>query len=307
MELKYNKKYKYKQLCEVLNLPTLSASKQKQQIQNLSKFYEIHKTQDNLYIIKRKYNEIEVIENIKYHKYKNYIEPMIYTILSQSNNNVIRMDMHELMEFLGIVNKDYHYAKYHPIECNLVIRGSTFNGLKIFSRESEPLLKKIIIDVLKDMQKKCLIKINMIPMFAKKYKNADDGKIYTKIWQADKEKDIPQLLEAERKALKYFKLEYWNDLQYFQFGEAKDIVANELNIDYFYYEYEIILNQKGLRELITENYIELKKALNKHIQDKTKKSQQGELKLLPNQEKDLYVEYLINTETDYRLRYNKND
>ena len=86
---------------------------------------------------------------------------MLYTILSQPNKDVIRMDMHELMEFLGIVNKDYHYAKYHPKECIEQIDKGTVAGLTIFSRESEPLLKRIIVDVLKDMQRKCLIKVNI--------------------------------------------------------------------------------------------------------------------------------------------------
>lgn len=230
---------------------------------------------------------------------------MLYTILSQPNKDVIRMDMHELMEFLGIVNKDYHYAKYHPKECIEQIDKGTVAGLTIFSRESEPLLKRIIVDVLKDMQRKCLIKVNMIPMFAKKYINNEDGKLYTKVWEANKITEIPKLLEAKRSVLKEFNIEYWDDLQYNQFGRAKDIIAEQLGIDYFYYEYELILNKQGLNELITENYTELKKALNKHIQSKTKMSKQGNLKFLTDNEKSVYIEHFINTEKDYRLRDKK--
>ena len=215
------------------------------------------------------------------------------------------MDMHELMEFLGIVNKDYHYAKYHPKECIEQIDKGTVAGLTIFSRESEPLLKRIIVDVLKDMQRKCLIKVNMIPMFAKKYINNEDGKLYTKVWEANKITEIPKLLEAKRLVLKEFNIEYWDDLQYNQFGRAKDIIAEQLGIDYFYYEYELILNKQGLNELITENYTELKKALNKHIQSKTKMSKQGNLKFLTDNEKSVYIEHFINTEKDYRLRDKK--
>ena len=196
------------------------------------------------------------------------------------------------MEFLGIVNKDYHYAKYHPKECIEQIDKGTVAGLTIFSRESEPLLKRIIVDVLKDMQRKCLIKVNMIPMFAKKYINNEDGKLYTKVWEANKITEIPRLLEAKRLVLKEFNIEYWDDLQYNQFGRAKDIIAEQLGIDYFYYEYELILNKQGLNELITENYTELKKALNKHIQSKTKMSKQGNLKFLTDNEKSVYIEPL---------------
>ena len=190
-------------------------------------------------------------------------------------------------------------------ECIEQIDKGTVAGLTIFSRESEPLLKRIIVDVLKDMQRKCLIKVNMIPMFAKKYINNEDGKLYTKVWEANKITEIPKLLEAKRLVLKEFNIEYWDDLQYNQFGKAKDIIAEQLGIDYFYYEYELILNKQGLNELITENYTELKKALNKHIQSKTKMSKQGNLKFLTDNEKSVYIEHFVNTEKDYRLRDKK--
>lgn len=113
------------------------------------------------------------------------------------------------------------------------------------------------------------------------------------------------MLEAKREVLKEFKIDYWEDLQYSQFGKAKDIIANKLEIDYFYYEYEIILNKEGLKEFITEDYSTLKKVLNKKIQEKTKASKQGNLKFLTDGEKDVYVEYFISTETDYKLREKK--
>lgn len=301
-EFEYEKRYKYDQLCDIFDLEHKRGSGQQTQINQISKKYDIEKTSKNYYIIHKEYSNIEIAENNKYHKYKNYIEPMLYTILSQPKNNVIRMDMHELMEFLGIVNKDYHYAKYHAKECEQLIKGGNINSLEIFSRESEPMLKRIVIDVLKEMQEKCLVEVNMIPMFAKKYRDNDNGKIYTKIWEANKKDEIPKLLEAKRIALNNFNIKYWNELQYFQFGEAKDIVANELQIDYFYYEYEIILNKTGLKELITENYSDLKKSLNSYIQEKTKRSRRGDLKILSSNEKDTYVNYLINIDKDYKLR-----
>lgn len=304
IELEFDKKYKYQQLCSIFQLEVKRGSAQRTQISKLKEKYDIEKD-NGFYIIHREYSQEEQLDNIKYHKYKKLIEPMLYTILSQPNKDVIRMDMHELMEFLGIVNKDYHYAKYHPKECIEQIDKGTVAGLTIFSRESEPLLKRIIVDVLKDMQKKCLIKVNMIPMFAKKYINNEDGKLYTKVWEANKITEIPKLLEAKRSVLKEFNIEYWDDLQYNQFGRAKDIIAEQLGIDYFYYEYELILNKQGLNELITENYTELKKALNKHIQSKTKMSKQGNLKFLTDNEKSVYIEHFINTEKDYRLRDKK--
>lgn len=306
IDLKLGKKYKYNQLCSIFNIKPERGSKQKSQLSSLREKYDIEKN-GNVYIVHKEYSKDEIVANVKYGKYKKLIEPMLYTVLSQPNKSVMRVDMHELMEFLGIVNKDYHYAKYHPKECIEQIDKGSVAGLTIFSRESEPLLKRIIVDILKDMQDRCLIKVNMIPMFAKKYIDAKDRKLYTKVWEADKKKDIPRLLEAKREVLKEFKIDYWEDLQYSQFGKAKDIIANKLEIDYFYYEYEIILNKEGLKEFITEDYSTLKKVLNKKIQEKTKASKQGNLKFLTDGEKDVYVEYFISTETDYKLREKKND
>lgn len=53
MALKYNKRYKYAQLCKELDLPRLSGSKQRKQLSDLSKKYEITKDSNNNYIIKK--------------------------------------------------------------------------------------------------------------------------------------------------------------------------------------------------------------------------------------------------------------
>ena len=201
IDLKLGKKYKYNQLCSIFNIKPERGSRQKSQLSALREKYDIEKN-GNVYVVHKEYSKDEIVANVKYGKYKKLIEPMLYTVLSQPNKSVMRVDMHELMEFLGIVNKDYHYAKYHPKECIEQIYKGSVAGLTIFSRESEPLLKRIITDILKDMQDRCLIKVNMIPMFAKKYIDAKDRKLYTKVWEADKKKDIPRLLEAKREVLK---------------------------------------------------------------------------------------------------------
>lgn len=304
-KIKYNKPYTYAQLCELFELERkTSGSSQRSQLNNLMAQYEIENPKRNNYIIKREFSLAEKLDKQLYYKNRGYIEPLMYTMLSETYDYTIRVNMHTMLELLGIVNKDYHFAKWHSKECDIEILGTDSSGLSIFMKESEPMLKQIIVDILKDMEKRKLLIVNMIPMFARKYRNLDTNKMYTKIWEASKD-DIPKLLQAQRIALKNFNLEYWNDLQYFQYGEAKDIIARELDIDYFYYDYEIILNKIGIKEYVIDDFESLKKGLNKHIQQKLKKSKKGELKLLEQMEKDKYVEYLIDIENDFNLRRKK--
>lgn len=304
-KIKYNKSYTYGQLCDLFELEKqTSGSNQRSQLNNLMRQYEISNPKRNNYIIKRELSLAEKLDKQIYHKNRGYIEPLMYTMLSEIYNNSIRVNMHTMLELLGIVNKDYHFAKWHSKECDLTITGYDSSGLNIFIKESEPMLKHIIIDVLKDMQRRKLLIVNMIPMFARKYRNLDTNKMYTKIWEASKD-EIPKLLQAQRIALKNFNLEYWDELVWNQHGEAKDIIARELDIDYFYYDYEIILNKIGIKEYVTDDFESLRKGLNKHVQQKLKKSKQGNLKLLEQMEKEKYVEYLIDIENDFNLRGRK--
>ena len=110
--VKYNKRYKYRDLCKALDLKPLSGSAQRKQLADLNKEYEMVKDKANNYIIKRKYSQVESIENQAYHKNKAYIEPMIYTVLSSATNNVVEFDMRQLLELLALVNENFFVAKY---------------------------------------------------------------------------------------------------------------------------------------------------------------------------------------------------
>ena len=111
MDLEYNKIYTLSDLREIFHLPQVQGSKSTSQLSEISKKYLLTKKGRNQYIIERELTELEKIDNIKYFKNREYIEPMIYTMLSTSKENSITMDMHELMEETEIVNKDFNYIK----------------------------------------------------------------------------------------------------------------------------------------------------------------------------------------------------
>lgn len=301
-KLKYNTKYTYAQLCEVLNLTPCSGSKQQTQLKQIEDNYKLLRPKRNQYIIQNELNAIQKAEMQTYHKTKNYIEPLLFNILSEKKDNIIIADMHQIMVMLKMVNKNYHYAKWHTKKCDNYITGQDKSGLSIFSKETEPMLKNIIKKIFNDMEDRKLIFMNKIPMFAIKYKDAQTGKIITKCWEADKDIEIPKLLEAERQSLKRLGYQKESDIGYYDITEYKDIIAEILGISYFYYKYEIILNHIGLKEYINSDYKELGKSFNKYIQNKIKQSKQGKLKLLTDEEKMLYTWYCIDIEQTVNLK-----
>ena len=298
--MQFNKPLKYKELCTEFGEQPKRGGYMKVQLNSFKQKYDIEKV-DKSYIIKKELTDIEQIEVQKYFKKKAYIEPMIYTLLTTSKTNILRVDMRTLMLILKVVNQDYHYAKYHTEEVDTKLMGTDTNGLKTFMSETEPMYKRIIKDVLRDMCDQQLIQVNQIPMFAKRYKG-ENNKLYTKTYEANKDVDIPKYLEARRNVLKKFNLTQWSELSYSQQLEAKKLVAKELDIDYFYQDYEIILNKVGLNELYMENLSELQDSFNKYIQAKTLNSRTKGMRLLTKDETKIYVDALVNIDNDMKLR-----
>ena len=305
MDLEYNKIYTFSDLREIFHLPQVQGSKSTSQLSEISKKYLLTKKGRNQYIIERELTELEKIDNIKYFKNREYIEPMIYTMLSTSKENSITMDMHELMEETEIVNKDFNYIKYHIKECSSYMEQTEY-GLSIFTSESEPMLKRIIRDILYDMEDRQLIKVNEIPVVAFKIYDYDNKCWFTRRKEITSDKDIQELLEIKRKVLNELGLQKESEINYANRSHFRDLIAKEYEAEYFYYKYNIVLNKKDLTLNQNCDIIDLKKSFNKYIQEKVGKSKQGGLKTLTQEEKDIYITYCIDTSQDFKLRERKN-
>lgn len=310
MELEFGKKYKYKDLCLALNEEPKSGGYQTNQLNTLRNYYDIEKTDDKKYIVHKKYNEVEIIQQKKYHIKKAYLTPIIYTMLSNTKDNVLRTTTKDLMIDLAIVNKDYNYAKWNSEKVDQHLLDGEIGGLNLFIEETEQIYKRMIKDILNDMESRKLISQNKIIMFAFKSRDPITNKIYTMTREADKEFEIPIFLEGQRLAMSCFGLEHYEDmskLNYFQIKESKKIIERylfeQLGVSYFYNDYEIILNKTGIEEYITENYSDMRIEFNKYIQNKTLTSQSGSLKHIDNQDKKKYNDALIDIGTDLGLRY----
>ena len=304
--LEYNKKYKYKDLCKSLGLEILSDGYKKNQIEQLKKEYQMV-IRNGWYIVKRKYEDYEMIENNAYFKNKSYLEPILYTLLSQADSNVLQFDMKELLQITAVVNQDYHFAKWHIEEVDAELTNDN-SGLKIFIEETEPMYKRIIKDVLKDMESRQLIQIEEIPMYGKIYRD-DKGNRYTQIIEADDSVGKPTFLEAKRQAMQHFNIEHWEDmrtLNYYEWHEAKKIIEDylkeKLGVSYFYYEYKLILNKVGIEEMVTNNFNEMRQSFNNYIKSKTLSSKNKNLKLISDDNRLIYTNALLDINTDLHLR-----
>lgn len=302
--IEFNRYMRYRELCMMFNEePKRGGTNVKSHINKFKQNYEIDK-KDGKYCVIRELTIIEKIESQMYHKNREYIEPMLYTILSNEPTNILRFGMRELMVATKLVNEDYHYAKYNSSEVDVFLTGQDSNGVKTFTSETEPMYRRILKDVLYDMEDKKLIEIYPITVFAKTYVS-ENGKRYTKTYDAKKE-DLPKLLECQREAIKQLKVNKWSELNYFQQIEAKRIVADLMNIDYYYHNYNIVLNKNGIKEeMVLNNYEDVGKSFNKYIQDKTFTSKRKGLKLLTDEEKRLYIDALVNIDKDLNLRNKK--
>ena len=187
-------------------------------------------------------------------------------------------------------------------ECAEIIKQDEV-GLEIFTKESEPMLKRIIRDVLYDMQDRQLIKVTEIPVVAYRTYDVDRKLFYTTRHEVTEEKEVAELLEIKRNILAKFNVRKETELNYHERSYFRDLIAKEYGAHYFYYKYNIILNKIGLTETQDCDIIELKKSFNNHIQEKINNSKQGGLKNLTKEEKNIYIKYCIDITKDYKLRY----
>lgn len=92
---------------------------------------------------------------------------MLYTILSNSPNNVVEFDMRQLLEVLSLVNQNFFIAKYNIEDSDHIITNNESSGLMLFLNETEPMLRKVVKEVLHDMEDLGLIDMQERPKFAK--------------------------------------------------------------------------------------------------------------------------------------------
>lgn len=287
----------YNELCKEMNEEPNHHNK-KRSIEIMRRYADIIEQSKGDYIILRRYSEVEQIErNKSIKKNRAYIEPLLYTYLGMQESTVLVVRMSQLLERLQCVNEDYYTIKFNNRLAQDVINESNSDkevfGLSLFMQDSEPQLKQIVYDVLRDMKRRSLISIEYLPTVCTSIRT-DDGEVISplKILNDD-EKHL--FLRAQELALKEFGYTYLDEVKFYEFGKVKNFIAKELKCKYVCYTYKITINTQGMQPYILEDFYGMRSSFNRYIMDKIQRDEKR-YKYLDDDEKDLYIDYCISIE-----------
>ncbi len=288
---------KFEELCEEMNEVPNYHDKGRQ-LEKFRKKVEILEPTKNNYIIVRKYSEVEQIErNKSMRKNRTYIEPLLYTYLGMQESTVLVVRMSELLERLQCVNEDYYTIKFNNRIAQDVItelnRDKEVFGLSLFMQDSEPQLKQIVYDVLRDMKRRSLIAIEYLPTVCTSIRTEEGEVISPLKILNDNERHL--FLRAQELALKEFGYTYLDEVKFYEFSKIKTLIAKELNCKYVCYTYKITINTQGLQQYVLEDFYGMRSSFNRYIMDKIQNDEKR-YKYLDDDEKGLYIDYCISIE-----------
>ena len=313
-EENFNTPIKYKDICNIFGLEMKHGGFVQRQIEELRKEYEIIKEGRYYYILKR-LSVKDKLDILYYNNLKAHVETLMCTLFTLPKKNTeVEFDMKGLMTVLKIVNEDYHDTKYgkNKSYANILLGVSDENEehISMFFNETELILQRIIKETLKDLESKQIITKFEIPTFAKKIYNKKTGKVM----RVDKHKiikpeDYDAFMQCKKETLREMGMESEKDL--FNKGmltrfEFIKRVANNINHDYYYTTYRLILNTKHIYELCITDPIEkskIEKSCNELVKRKLIDSKQGALKFLSDDYKQIYIDAFVDVNSDMELRY----
>lgn len=325
---KFGQNLTYGELCLEFNLPKLRGGYIKRQIELIQRDYDLIKD-GKYYNVLKKFTTEEKLATQRYNNLKSYIEILMCTLFAIPKEEfVIELTMKELLQKLKIVNRDFHDTKIkenikiaiellnitsEPIE---IYDDGIKNSLEIFLSETEPMLNRIVKEVMSGLENKKIIEKKTIPILAKKvYKN---GKLsYTKKKVVNTPKLDKDFLEAQYDALEILK----NDGCIYKAEETevqkqgkrtislyREITARKLGYEYWYPLYVLTLNKKYLNRFemfvirdVEEKY-KINTICNKIVKDKLLASNQGNLKLINKEDRITYINTFIDSNVDVGLR-----
>lgn len=269
---------KLKELCELNNIeyntknPKLSRAK-------LEQLYVLEQTSKQNYNIIRELTDEEKRDLTTRVKMRDTIKDMICTSLSLVNGNTLCGSIKEYYELFALVNSNFKWFTYkdnsnkkkeyldiHNIDASNDIIYSDF------AIEVDNMFRRIVKETFEELQKELLIYVNKHLVFV--YRK--NGYKLSKVADND---DIEEWLKVCKGILLEYGYDNYDDIPYYDKINIKNKISKELNIEYFYYEYELILNREHIKNNSTKcNNAELKQRVNKMSINKLSKSKQGILK-----------------------------
>ena len=302
--IEYDKEYSLKDICEELSIK-YDKNHAIRSLNKISSDYEIEKVSRYKYKINRELTTEEKINNIVYGKYKELLRPIIITTLSKYPNNKIQKRMKEYLQIFGMVNSNYapytwsnrNTALVEYI-CDLDVGESIMDT---FIKEVDPMLKRIVKDIWKEMEEEDLIEVVPHPFIAiLDTIILDNGNevVTIKTHQATTD-EREQLLEAKKESAIEMGLKNSSEIPFSRYTEFKSKVNKKMGIKYFFDEYELILNRKwlGKSEYCLDDISLHKFLINQQTILKTEKSKQGGLKNIPEYDKYVCIDTVIDSKT----------
>lgn len=325
---KFNEKLSYNEICESFNLPKLRGGYIKRQIELIEKDYEV-KRDNKHYIIVKKLSPQEKL-NIQYHnKLKSHIEILMCTLFAIPKEEfVVSFNMKQLLCLLQLVNQDFHDTKRKDnikiarellcIDSDLieVEDGKIKDSLEIFMEETEPMLSRIVKEVMSSLEDKKIISKKEMYILAKRvYKKGKPT--YTKTKEINTELLEKEFLESQYKALNILKdnktIEkaeetFVNKQGKYVINMYRELTAMQMGYEYWYPQYILTLNKNYLSRF--ERFVirdakekcKVNEICNQIVKDKILTSKQGNLKFIEYEDRVKYVDVLIDTKVDFGLR-----
>ena len=213
--------------------------------------------------------------------------------------------MKEYLYLFGIVNDNFAPFTWENRNMALVDHLYEINldeqKMDDFISEVNPMLKRMVKDIWEEMENDDLIEKIEHPYFVERiiFENQITGKRTTRKQSHRCNLDERERLMATKKEVA-IEMGYANsnEVPFVRKQELANNVARRLDILYYYEEYELILNREwlGKSEYCLDDISLHKKLINENVIRKVLTSNQGKLKRLSNEERNLCVDTIINLE-----------
>lgn len=275
---------KYKELCELLGEKSKNQTNSKKcQLKRFKQVADIEKIpHKNLYEVSFKSN-IQPFKDILLSNPKDCLTKSLYGLFAQMNDYKIMVSLPELLRDLGVTNKKFYLSKYNSKKVNEVC----------FISECEKIFNRLIKETLNQMkQNDDIYYIKYYSSAIKVFNNKLKKWVCNTRLMTDVE--VSKMLNL-RKQVAYGKYnKSYSHCNNLQKNYIDSIVCKELNIDFYFFTYEIILNHKGIiSQYNKKEIIQTKENLNKILALKIKKSKQGFLKQLDTEQKEKLIKKLL--------------
>ncbi len=296
--LEFNKSYKYKELCEALNLERKTGSSKIYQLQRLQSQYEILKN-GTYYTVLREYTDQEKsIIDLK-GMYQKSIEAILSDVLSKQKENLLVVSTGQLMQMCALVNQDYMYCKYNPIYASLIL-DTDLDVFENYLNTTYSMLGNLIKRVLEQLAKKDII------FYRKSFRIYKKENNYTIPLDIEPEsKDEEKILEIEQRIIKELGCRNLrdvyanhNNILNFQLKVAIEITKIFPGYTGYCRVHRISFNPK----FMDYNKKNVCKEINMHIKEKIKTNDRKELEELDEKLLNTYIEATIELSCPYNLK-----